>query len=136
MRGLVIWVYDGLDAGDPLVLRSVATCIGREMSIGHTGQHVRRARFFIEVRNAYTAVFVVVVGTVVLLLLRGPVCLRQVLETLLHTLLEISTGPCNERGLSGIPFARLASISLQHEQQECSTFPGGLPCMLVLGYLI
>jgi hypothetical protein len=90
MRGLVIWVYDGLDAGDPLVLRSVATCIGREMSIGHTGQHVRRARFFIEVRNAYTAVFVVVVGTIILLLLRGPRGLGQILKPFLHALRRVS----------------------------------------------
>ena len=128
-------VNHGLDAWDPLLLHRVSS-VGSVLSIGHNWQHVRRARFFIEVRNAYTAVFVVVVGTIILLLLRGPVRLCQVLETLLHALLEISTGSRNQGRLSGIPFARLASISLQHEQQECSTFPGGRPCMLVLGCLV
>jgi hypothetical protein len=127
----VLRVYHGLNARYPL-LWHVAACICGKMSFGHTrGQHVRRARFFIEVRNAYTAVFVVVVGTIILLLLRGPIGLCQVLKPLLHTLHHISMQYEGKRRLFGVPFARRASTSRLHGQRECSTSHGALPCMLV-----
>jgi hypothetical protein len=84
-------VYHGLNAWYPLLLRGVCTCVLREMSFGHTSrQHVRWARLFFEVRNAYTAVFDVVVGTIDLFLLCRPSGLTQVLETLLQALHKVS----------------------------------------------
>jgi len=87
----VLGVYHRLNTWYPLLLRGVCTWILRKMSFGHTSrQHVRWARLFFEVRNAYTAVFDVVVGTIDLLLLRGPSGLTQVLEALLQALREVS----------------------------------------------
>ena len=63
-------VYHRLYAWDPLLWHRVSSAIGSKVSIRDTRQHVRRARFFLEVRNAYSTVFVVVVGTIILLLLR------------------------------------------------------------------
>lgn len=42
--------------------------------------------FFFEVRNAYSAVFMVVVGTIIELPLRRPIGLCKILESFLHTL--------------------------------------------------
>jgi hypothetical protein len=52
--------------------------------------------FFFEVRNAYAAVFMVVVGTVLELLLRRPKGLCEILQPLLHTLSHISIQPVDE----------------------------------------
>jgi hypothetical protein len=58
LRSVVIRrVHERLDARYPLLLRGVDVRVCGVMSFGHTGQHVRRARLFIEVRNANTAVF-------------------------------------------------------------------------------
>jgi hypothetical protein len=79
-------MYHRLDARHALLLRRVATWICEvTMTLGHTGQHVRGTRFFLEVRNAHTAVFFVV-GTIVLLLLRRPRGLCQILKALPHAL--------------------------------------------------
>jgi len=85
---MLVRVYHRLDARYSLLLRRVAAWVRSEVSFGHTRQHVRGARLFIEVRNAYTAVFFVV-GTIVLLLLRRPRSLCQILDALLHALLQL-----------------------------------------------
>lgn len=46
--------------------------------------------FFVEVRNANAAVFVIVVSTIVLFLLRRPIGLREVFEALFHALDGVS----------------------------------------------
>ena len=85
-----MWMQHRLNTRHPLcLLRWVAHGIGRVLYWGHVGyvcMMMMILRFFIEVRNANSAVFVVVVGTVVLLLLRGPICLCEILQALLHAL--------------------------------------------------
>lgn len=87
---LMCWVYHRLNARHSLLLRRIATWVEGGVSVGHTGKHVRGARLFIDVRDAYAAVFFVVGRTIVLLLLRGPSGLGHVLEALLHALLRVS----------------------------------------------
>jgi hypothetical protein len=89
-RVMIRRIHQRLDARYPLLLRGVDVCVCGVMSFGHARQHVRRARLFIEVRNANAAVFMVVVGTIILLLLRRPKGLSKILKSLLHALWEIS----------------------------------------------
>jgi hypothetical protein len=84
LRRLVHGMQHGLDARYPLLLRRVGDRILRELSFRHV-LHVCGARLFM-VRNAYTAIIVVVVGTIVLSPLRRPIGLCQVLHALFHAL--------------------------------------------------
>ena len=77
-----MWMQHRLDAGYPLcLLRRIAAGVCVVLNWGHIG-HVRVMMilwFFLEVRNANSTVIVVMVGTVVLLLLRRPISLCEIL---------------------------------------------------------
>lgn len=85
LHRLLRGVQHGLNAGYPL--RRVAYWIRRiMMRLRPCSQARMILGFFFEVRNAYSTVIVVVVATIVLLLMRGPIGLCKILQTLLHTL--------------------------------------------------
>jgi len=71
-----------LNAWYPLLMHGVAWVCGI-MSIGNCGHvvqvHMMILLFFFEVRNAYSTIIMVVVGTILELLLRRPVGLSKVL---------------------------------------------------------
>lgn len=129
---LMRWVDHRLNARHALLLRWVLEAI--RVSFGHAWKHIRRTRLFLEVRNAYATVFFVV-GTIVLLLLRGPSGLCHVLDPLLHALRWVSMLFADGKKLSHLPFAPQAATSHLRVRREYSTSPGVPPCMLAQGRL-